>query len=323
MRKVGSGEFVYEEVKSWAGFPKDWKTEDAPAVAVDSLDRVFVLIRNEKDKDGLLIFDREGNFLNSWGENLFVRPHGLFIGPDDSVYVVDDWGHRVSRFTPDGDVTMMIDTRDQPADTGYVRGRHEVARAGPPFNEPTGCALAPGGGLYVSDGYGNARMHKFTSDGRLLLTWGEPGDGPGQFRTPHGVFVDGNGLVHVSDRMNRRVQVFSPQGEYLNEWNANYPNNVCIDARGYIYVAEMGGFLLYGRQPRLDKLPARVTVRDSAGAILSEWSEVDPIGTGQYFCPHSTAVDSRGDLYVSEVATSYNFGTAPADWGVLRKYVKV
>ena len=320
MRKVGSGQFVYEEVKPWARFPEGWKTEDAPAVAVDSHDRVFVLIRN---KDGLLIFDREGNFLNSWGENLFVRPHGLFLAPDDSVYIVDDWGHRISRFTPDGELMMTIETSSQPADTGYVRGLEEVTRSGPPFNEPTGCALSPEGDLYVSDGYGNARVHKFTPEGELMLSWGEPGDGPGQFRTPHGVSVDRKGLVHISDRMNQRVQIFSPQGEYLSEWHAHYPNNLCIDADGNMYVAELSGFLLYGRKPQLDKLPARVTVRDSSGTILSEWSEVDPTGTGQYFCPHGAAVDSRGDFYISEVTTSYNFGTAPDDWGVLRKYVRM
>ena len=319
MRKVGSSPFVYEEIKHWAKFPEGWKTEDAPAVAVDSNDRLCVLIRN---KDGLLIFDREGNFLSSWGENLFVRPHGLFVGPDDSIFVVDDWGHSVFKFTKNGRLTMTIETKEHPADTGYLRGQKEVTRAGPPFNEPTGCALAPEGDLYVADGYGNARVHRFTPDGELLYSWGEPGSGPGQFNPPHGVWVDENGLVYISDRMNRRVQIFNPQGEYLTEWDAHYPNNICSDAQGNKYVAEMGGVLLHGREPRLDKLPARVTVRDSNGTVLSEWGEVDPTGSGQYFCPHSIAVDSRGDLYVSEVATSYNWGAAPDDWGVLRKYVK-
>jgi len=319
MRRVGSSPFVYQEVKQWGEFPPGWKTEDAPAVAVDSEDRVYVLIRN---KNGLVCFDRDGRFLTSWGEDLFQRPHGLFIAPDNSVYIVDDWGHSVLKFTPEGRLMMTIETKDQPTDTGYIRGQQKVQRSGPPFNEPTGVALAPDGDLYVSDGYGNARVHRFTPDGALRSSWGEPGSGPGQFNPPHGVWIDENGLVYISDRMNSRVQIFNPQGEYLTEWgDAHYPNNICIDGAGNFYVAEMGGVFLYGREPRLDKLPARITVRDSRGGVLSEWGEDDPSGTGIYFCPHSIAVDSRGDVYVSEVTTSYNFGKAPDDWGVLRKYV--
>ncbi len=319
MRNVGSGKFVYEEVKEWAQYPDGWTTEDAPAVAVDSQDRVYALIRN---KTGLLRFDRDGRFQTCWGEERFELPHGLFIAADDSVYVVDAWGHSVFKFTPDGEQLMLIETKDNPSDTGYVRSKKPVVRGGPPFNEPTGCVLSPEGELYVTDGYGNARVHKFTADDELLFSWGEPGGGPGQFNPPHGAFVDENGLLYVSDRMNQRVQIFNPGGEYVNEWDANYPNNMCGDAEGNRYVAEMGGVRLYGREPKFDKFPPRITVRDADGVVLSEWGEDDPTGAGQYFSPHGIAVDSRGDLYVSEVVTSYNFGAAPQGWGVIRKYVR-
>lgn len=320
MRRVGSGQFVYDEVRDWAQYPEGWKTEDAPAVAVDSQDRVYVLIRN---KNGVLRFDREGNFQTSWGEDLFERPHGLFVGPDDSVFVVDDWGHTVFKFAPNSsDIVLRISTKGNPADTGYVRGKNRVTHAGPPFNEPTGVAVAPDGSLYVADGYGNARMHKYTAEGELLFSWGEPGNGSGQFDPPHGVWIDENGLVYVSDRLNQRVQLFNADGEYSTEWSAHYPNNICIDSNKNFYVAEMGGVFLYGREAELDKLPARVTVRDASGNVLSEWGDEDPRGVGRYHCPHSIAVDSRGDVYVSEVATSYNFGQAPDDWGVLRKYIR-
>lgn len=320
MRKVGSGRFVYDEVKHWGEFPAGWTTEDAPAVAVDSEDRLYVLIRN---KDGVLIFDRQGRFLRSWGEGLFVRPHGLFIAPGGEVFVVDDRGHSVFKFTPDGEQLLLIQTKDTPADTGYVTGEKPVERAGPPFNEPTGCALARGGDIYVTDGYGNARVHRFTPSGELMYSWGEPGSGPGEFDTVHGVCVDENGLVYISDRMNARVQIFSPEGEYLSEWSdVRFPNNMCLDAKGNRYVAEMGCVLLYGREPVLDRPPARITVRDASGRVLSEWSEDEPQGPGRFFAPHSIAVDSHGDVYVSEVTTSYNFGTAPEDWGVLRKYIR-
>jgi sugar lactone lactonase YvrE len=167
-------------------------------------------------------------------------------------------------------------------------------------------------------------VHKFASDGRLLFSWGEPGDGPGQFITPHGVCVDKRGLVYVADRMNARIQVFSPRGEFISQWrNVRRPNNMCLDAEGNVYVAELGCVFFGGPEPDLDKPPGRVTVRDLSGKILVEWGEKDPLGTGMYFCPHGIAIDSRGDLYVSEVPASYTRGLAPADWNVLRKYVRV
>ena len=124
--------------------------------------------------------------------------------------------------------------------------------------------------------------------------------------------------------MNGRVQIFDGQGRYQSEWsNAHYPNNLCMDADGNRYLAELGGLYLYGPEPRLEEPGARITVRDETGKILSHWSEEDPGGSGRYFAPHSIAIDSRGDLYLSEVTKSYSFGAAPEDWGVLRKYVRL
>lgn len=256
---------------------------------------------------------------------MFERPHGLFICPNDFVYVVDDWNRSVYKFTSDGELLMTIETKDNPADTGYIRGNPEavVTRAGPPFNQPTGCALGITGDLYVTDGYGNARVHRFTSDGNLRNSWGQPGSGPGQFDAVHGVCVDKNGLIHISDRMNTRIQIFNQQGEYLSEWDdVRYPNNMCMDAEGNFYVGEMGGIFLYGTTARLDKPHGRITVRNPKGERLCEWDEGGPIEACMYFAPHGIAIDSHGDLYVGEVTASYNFGQAPDGGGVLGKYIK-
>ena len=102
-------------------------------------------------------------------------------------------------------------------------------------------ALAADGSLYISDGYGNARVHKFSSDGRHLFSWGEPGAGPGQFHLPHGIAVGPDGTVVVADRENSRLQFFSPDGRFLREWTEiARPCQVAIDARGIVYVAELG-----------------------------------------------------------------------------------
>jgi len=323
MMKLGSGQFVYEEVDGWGEAPDGWNIVEAPGVAVDSQDRVYVFCRSEHP---IIVFDRDGRFLSSWGEGLIKRAHDIIVGPDDSIYCVDDWGHAVHRFTPEGELLMSIETADSPADTGYIWDvQKEVLRAGPPFNYPTGIALSPDGDLYISDGYGNARVHKFTAEGELLFSWGEPGAGTGQFVTPHNVCVDRDGTVYVADRQNRRMQLFNSQGEYVGQWaDIWWPCDMCIDSDNNMYLAEVGGiFMGETKKPEFDNPPARITVRDLSGGILSEWGMEDPYGSNRYFSPHNIAFDSRGDLYVGEVAHSYPDGTTPKDWRVLRKYQRV
>ena len=318
---LGSGQFVYEEDAEWGKVPDGWEIVEVPGVAVDSQDRVYAFCRCEHP---IIVFDRDGKFLRSWGEGVIKRAHDIIIGPDDSVYCVDDWGHAVHKYTTEGELLMTIETADNPADTGYDwDDRRIVDRAGPPFNFPTGIALTPDGDFYVSDGYGNARVHKFTANGELLFSWGEPGEGTSQFVTPHNVCVDSEGTVYVADRQNCRMQLFNPQGEYIGQWdNIWWPCDMCIDADDNMYIAEVGGiFMGVTKEPDFDSPAARITVRDLKGRILSEWGMEDPQGAGRYFSPHNIAFDSHGDLYVGEVAVSYPGGAAPEDWRVLRKYV--
>src|ERR1051325_3675332 len=191
-------DFQYEANDRWAKLPPGWGWTEVAAVAADSQDRVYVFNRGEHP---VMIFDRQGTFLRSWGEGLFARPHGLFIGPDDAVYCTDDLDHTVRKFTPDGRLLLTLGASGQPSDTGATSmDFRTIVRAAPPFPCPTSLAISPDGALYVSDGYGTARVHKFAPDGRLLFSWGEPGAGPGQFRIPHGIAVNGDGIVFVADR---------------------------------------------------------------------------------------------------------------------------
>ena len=317
--KVGSGKFIYEEVEGWAQVPEGWKLGEVPGIAVDSQDRIFAFCRSPHP---VVIFDRDGRFLGSWGEGMFNRPHMIFIGPDDCVYCVDDEGHRVTKFTPDGKVLMTIAPKNSPADTGYVPDNAgSVRRSGPPFNRPTDVALSPAGDLYVTDGYGNARVHKFTADGQLGFSWGEPGSEPGKFVQPHGICIDKRGRVYVADRQNKRIQIFSLNGEFLAQWpEVWWPDAMCVDPEENMYVAEVGGIFMQGDAAALDQPPARITVRNLEGNIQAEWGEKDPHGAGRFFAPHGIALDSRGDLYVGEVTFSYSHGQAPVGSKVLRKY---
>ncbi len=320
-------QFGYEADDHWARLPSGWNWVEVAAVDTDSRGRVYVFNRSAHP---VQVFDRDGAFLGSWGEDLFARPHGLTVGPDDVVYCTDDAGHTVRKFTPEGQLLLTLGVAGTPSDTGAVGNDYRtVRRAGPPFNYPTNLAIAPSGDLYVTDGYGNARVHRFTSDGRLLLSWGEPGTGPGQFRLPHGVAVDREGTVYVADRENSRVQLFGPAGEYRGEWtDVARPCQVFIDGAGDIYVAELG--FRAGRSPEMEPLPpdtvgGRVSVYDSAGRLRARWGGGRvPTAAGDFFAPHGICVDSAGDVYVAEVVWSAGgrLGLVPPDCHALQKFVR-
>ncbi len=297
----------YEANDKWAQLPSGWSWTEVAAAAADTQDRVFVFNRGEHP---VLVFNPDGTFMKSWGEGSFARPHGLFIGPDDAVYCTDDLDHTVRKFTPDGKLLLTLGTPGKPSDTGATSVDYRtIRRAGLPFHYPTNIALSPHGELYVSDGYGNARIHKFTPDGRRLFSWGEPGNGPGQFRVPHGIAVDPRGTVYVADRENSRVQLFSPEGEYLSEWtDVARPCQVFIDAAGDVYVAELGfhaGMWPGSNPPSPDAPGGRVSIFDRHGKLRSRWGGGrNPCAAGDFFAPHGIWVDSRGAIYVAEVVWS-------------------
>ncbi|MCH7990518.1 MAG: hypothetical protein IID46_15360, partial [Planctomycetes bacterium] len=149
----GSGAFTYEVVENWDQLPEGWSFVEAVGVAADSQNRVYVFNRGEHP---LIVFDSEGNFLQSWGEGKFVRPHGIWIGPDDMLYLSDDQDHTVRKFTPDGELILTLGTSGKPSDTGVQDcDFRTIKQAGPPFNLPTNLALSSAGEMYVTDGYGN------------------------------------------------------------------------------------------------------------------------------------------------------------------------
>lgn len=339
---VGSGEFQYRARADWAHWPADWHVSEVTAVATDSRNRAFVFNRGDHP---VAVFDPAGELLFSWGEGVFNRPHGISIGPDESVYCVDDLDHTVRKFTTEGRLLWTLGTSGQPSDTGATSIDYRTIRhAGPPFHFPTNVAVAPSGELYISDGYGNARVHRFSAEGKLLQSWGEPGTGPGQFHVPHGIAVDRAGVVYVADRENSRLQLFSPAGEFLSEWtDVVRPCEVAIDAAGWVYVAELGyrtGMWPGTKPPESRSLAPQVTdasgalagresvppqatdfrsrserttiapggrlsIFDSTGKLLARWGGGErPTEAGDFFAPHDIWLDSQGSLYVSEVIRS-------------------
>jgi len=317
--------FGYEANDRWARLPKDWSWTEVAGVACDSKDRVFVFNRGEHP---VVMFDRDGVFLGSWGEGIFVRPHGIFIGPDDSVFCVDDLDHTVHKFAPDGKLLLTLGTSGQPSDTGATSIDYRtIIRAGPPFHFPTDLAIGPEGDLYITDGYGNARVHRFSPDGRLLFSWGKPGAGPGEFHVPHGIAVDRSGIVYVADRENSRIQLFTPEGVYLAEWiDVARPSEIFIDKQSNVYVAELGfhaGLWPGTSPPSPDATGGRLSIFDLEGKLRARWGGGrNPTSPGDFFAPHDVWVDSRGDIYVGEVTMSAGAsrGLVSPDCHTLQKF---
>jgi DNA-binding beta-propeller fold protein YncE len=295
-------------------------------VACDSHDRVFLFARGTRT---VHVFDRDGTQLQSWDDGLFNRPHGIFIGPDDTVYCTDDFDHTVRAFTRDGKPRFTLGTSGKASDTG-VEGMdyRTIKRAAGPFSFPTNLAIAPNGDLYASDGYGNARIHRFSPSGQLLHSWGAPGSGPGQFHVPHGIAIDADGLVYVADRENSRIQRFTPAGAFVDQWvEVARPCQMFIDRAGRVYVAELGYFA--GRWPGTGAAEpgatgGRVSIFDRQGVRLARWGGgLNPTAAGDFFAPHDIWVDSQGAVYVAEVTLSGGgrAGMVPPSCHTLQKFI--
>ena len=288
---VGSGGFNYEALEDWEALPAGMRFHEAPGVAVDSADNVYVLTRNPENP--VIVFNREGAFRTTFGAGAFSeRTHGILVGPDDSIYCADDGTHTITRWSPEGERLATFGTPGQPAPKW----------GGKPFNRPTHAAVSPKTGhLYVTDGYGNACVHKFTPAGRHLLSWGEPGIDAGQFIRPHNVAVDAADRVYVADRECHRVQVFDADGTFLAMWNnIHRPDGLTIGPDGNIYIGELNGF------PGVDDAPGlghRVSIFSPQGERLARFGDPrEGEQPGRFIAPHGIAVDSRGDIYVAETA---------------------
>lgn len=291
--RFGSGDYRYELVPDWAKLPAGWLCEKNSGIAVDSDDNVYALSRGEHP---VLVFDRHGNFLRSWGEGVFARSHGISIS-DEAAFCADDMDHTIRRFDLHGRLLETMGTKGQPSDTGYVLPKKlgdpglldrllAIKRGAGPFNRPTKLIVAPWGERYATDGYGNARVHRFAADGSLIQSWGQPGTGAGQFCLPHSLVADARERILVADRENSRVQVFSKDGKFLEEWrDFSYPSDIAIGGDGVLFISEKG--------------TKGVSIRDLDGKVLSQFSGE---GDGVLRGAHSICVDSSGDLYIGETA---------------------
>ena len=277
---LGSGEHRYRVVENWAKLPDGWEFRDVAAVAVDSKDQVYVFNRGQHP---MMVFDRDGNFLRSWGEGLFGRAHGIDIDSDDTLYCTDDGDHTVRKVTTEGKVLLTIGVPNKPAP--FLSGK--------PFNRCTHTALSPKGEIYVSDGYGNSRVHKYSPDGKHLMCWGTTGTDPGEFNIVHNIVSDADGWVYVADRENHRVQVLNAKGKVQGMWtNVERPLTLRFAADSIFVLSN------------LEAAKGIVRQFSKQGKVMASFP-TKPAGTTEDFeWPHGLAVNADGSqVYIGFTLT--------------------
>lgn len=288
----------HEVVPGWPALAETDVLGLCAGVGVDSRNRVFVFHRRERvwstpfptepiaTSTVSIIDGPSGKLLGSWGENQFIMPHGLTIDRDDKVWLTDVGLHQVFKFTADGKLLLTLGERGKAgADAAH-------------FNLPSDVAVLPDGSFYVSDGYKNTRVVKFTADGRYEFEWGRKGSGPGEFNLPHGIAVDGRGRVFVCDRSNSRVQVFDARGQFLDQWKGPHigrPYGVEVGPNGHVFIIDGGD-------------PAAASVeRGKAVELDADGRVLDTFGApgkapGQFQTGHDIAIGPDGAVYVAEGA---------------------
>jgi DNA-binding beta-propeller fold protein YncE len=294
---VGSGQYTYKVHEDWAHVPAGIEMKPA-AVAVDPHDRIYCF--NRSAEHPVVVFDRNGDFLLSWGAGQFRFPHAIRFDEQGNLWLTDGHHMQFMKFTPEGELLQTIGERGHRSETGVPADDYssvawkKVTHGGGPFNLPTDIAFAPDGTMFMSDGYGNARVHKFSPEAAYLYSWGEPGTAPGQFNLPHGVWFDRRGRLLVADRENDRVQLFDQDGKFLEIWPAELigPAFFYVDADDIVYVAEHNGGM--------------VSILTLDGERLARWG--DPIHRS---C-HGIWCDSRRNIYVVQ----------PGTWGRVRRVVQ-
>lgn len=266
---VAGGLLAAAEPYASAGFlkfPDEVQAGSVAAVAVDQDDRVYVLQRGEPP---LLAFDRDGNYLQGWGQGLFQEPHGARVDTVGNIWTTDSGNHVLRKFSPAGKLLVTLGTPDQPA------------AGGSGFRAPSDVAFDSDGNIYVAD-TGNARIVKLGCDGRYQQEWGARGRATGQFAAAHALAVDSLDRIYVADRGNRRVQVYNSDGEHLTQWTG-FGNPCGLAFIGdRLIVSEADMHKIFQVAPN--------------GNIEATWG-----GPDQLKQPHLMAVNSQGTLYVAEV----------------------
>ena len=259
----------YEAAANWAEVPGSGKWDTMTGVDVDPQGNVYAFQRTGPAE--IMVFTEQGKYLKTWGVDAFPNGHAVRVLRDGSIGVTDKTLEQVLIYDKDGKLLRTLGTKGVDGDMTSENA----------FNGVADVAMGPTGDIFVADGEGkNARVVKFTKDGKFVKYWGTKGTGPGQFDTPHGIATDSKGQVWVCDRANKRLESFDADGNFLTETKQ-------FGAASSIYITKDD--ILYVASQAPDN---KVMIGTEDGKILGS------IG-GLYFA-HGVAVDPAGAVYVAE-----------------------
>jgi DNA-binding beta-propeller fold protein YncE len=272
--KQSPNDLKYRVVHDWPRLPTKWKLGQVVGVAIDNNGSYYVYHRGH-EAPPLISFNREGDLLRSWDEQEYVRPHMAKCDQNDNIWLIDDNGHVLYLYSPEGELLRTLGTKGVAGEDGSH------------FNKPTDIAFGLNGEFYVSDGYGNRRVALFNENLKFLGQWGSEGVGESQFVLPHAITTDATGLVYVADRNRWRVQIFGSDGSYLKQWtHIGKPFGIVYSSDGYLYVC--------------DGTNARVTKVERSGKIVGFFG-VSGDKVGQISTAHDIAIATNGDILLAHL----------------------
>ena len=288
---LGHGNYTYIPIENWGNFPDEIILGDVAGIAIDAKDDVYLFNRGGHP---VVVLSQHGDVLRTWGHGIFKNPHGASIGPDQCIYLTDNFDHTVRKFSLTGELLMELGTP----------GISSRFMSGKPFCKCTHCAISPSGDIFVSDGYSNACIHHFDPKGKHIKSWGQSGAGPGEFNLPHNICCDNDGWIYVADRENSRIQIFDTSGNFETQINNMHrPSGLAITEGSSpdCIVGELASYLEVNKD--FPNLGPFVSFFDKRGSLLSRLDKGSGPGllAGQFISPHSIAIDSLGDLYIGDV----------------------
>ena len=278
----------YESNKNWCIVPTSVDWDEVAGTAIDKEGNVILFARG---KTSVIVLNKQGEFIKTIGEKDFLRPHAVRVDSKNYLWFVDDGDHTVKKYDLDGNKLMTIGIPNSPAEL----------HSGVPFNRCTDVAIDyDTESIFISDGYGNSNVHKFSINGEFIKSWGSPGTDESQFNIVHNIVIDANGYLYVADRENHRVQIFDQGGAFVDQiTNMHRPCALNIH-NDKLYVGELG----YGMSvnQNVPNNGPRISVYNLNKELLFRWGEGFGNNPNQLYAPHSIAIDDDGNIYLGEVS---------------------
>lgn len=299
-QKDTEGQPGYEKVNTWPALGNGYTLSQPTGIGIDQNDHVFVFHRTGRkwtnpfpdstiSQNTVLELDNEtGKIIHAWGANQFIMPHGLTVDKQNNVWLTDVALHQVFKFSHEGTLLLKLGVAKVPGNDSAH------------FNLPTDVAVADNGTFYVSDGYGNSRVAKFSASGKFIKAWGSYGKQPGQFIIPHGIAIDQNNTLYVADRQNNRIQVFDTSGNFIkeikNNVNVQQLPSLAISSTNHLFAIDYDPT----KKPDSTVQGSTVFTFDSLHRAGNHWGATGSAErTSCWF--HDLAVDSKGNIYLGDI----------------------